>query len=124
MQTGLGAAGSRDDGNVGAPGEPFRPYHIELRAYLANPNFALAASEFSILRARDGTRRSAGTVVHGHGEMECHAEPAIGQILDTNNLAHVFAVHGIVRGSEREGHENAHALIIICASGVKINPFF
>jgi hypothetical protein len=66
MQTGSGAAGRRDDG-VDAPDKTYRTQDTEWQALLANLNFAWTVSGFSILRARDGARRRARTIIHGHG---------------------------------------------------------
>jgi hypothetical protein len=60
------------------PESHFASQHTELQLNRANPNFNSAVFGFSMLCARDGTRRRTRTIVQGHGEMQRHAEPAVG----------------------------------------------
>ena len=61
---------------------------------------------------RLGDRKGSGAVIYRHLQVHGHAKLFIRQLLDSYDLGDIFAVHGIVRGAEGEGHKHAHAFIV------------
>lgn len=89
-----------------------------------NAKFGTTSSNFSMSRARDGTRGSARTVVHGHFQVDGDAKTAVGQAFYADNLGNIFAIHGVMHGAKREGDEKAHPFVVVGAPCMEINAFF
>ncbi len=68
-------------------------------------------------------RSSAAAVIHRHFQVYGNARLAIRQILDAHDLGHRFAIHGIMRGAERESDENPHALVVRFPARGEVDPF-
>src|SRR6516165_1340296 len=77
-----------------------------------------------MLSPGEGTRRGVRAVVHGHQKMKGDTVLVVRKLLDAYNLGDILAIHWIVRGNKRKRHKNAHALIVVIATGLEIDAFF